>query len=158
MCSLIWLIISKNNVNNFINLSVEVKHKTRLLRIAISKIDIYPMQQKFWTKFQQLKLWSLCHYDRRCTVLKHATTPRKYAVISFTYIVLRLNWFHKGIKTTWYSLQWRLNERHGVSNHQHLDSLFSRCPGENQRRHQSPALLAFVRGIYRWPVDSPTKG
>ena len=25
----------------------------------------------------------------------------------------------------------------------------------DQRKHQSSALLAFVRGIHRWPVNSP---
>ena len=29
--------------------------------------------------------------------------------------------------------------------------------GEDQRKHQSPASLAFVRGIHRWPVKSPHK-
>ena len=28
----------------------------------------------------------------------------------------------------------------------------------DQRKHQSVALLAFVRGIHRWPVNSPHKG
>ena len=28
----------------------------------------------------------------------------------------------------------------------------------DQRKHQSSASLAFVRGIYRWPVNSPYKG
>ena len=32
------------------------------------------------------------------------------------------------------------------------------CPGANQTKHQSYASLAFVRGIYRWPVNSPHKG
>ena len=32
------------------------------------------------------------------------------------------------------------------------------CLGADQRKHQSCALLAFVRGIHRWPVDSPHKG
>ena len=27
----------------------------------------------------------------------------------------------------------------------------------DQRKHQSSALLAFVRGIHRWPVNSPHK-
>ena len=31
------------------------------------------------------------------------------------------------------------------------------CSGTDQRRHQNPASLAFVRGIHRWPVDSPHK-
>ena len=29
--------------------------------------------------------------------------------------------------------------------------------GENQRKHQSSTSLAFVRGIHRWPMDSPPK-
>ena len=32
------------------------------------------------------------------------------------------------------------------------------CSGSDQRKHQSSTLLAFVRGIHRWPVDSPHKG
>ena len=31
-------------------------------------------------------------------------------------------------------------------------------PGANQRKHQNSASLAFVRGIHRWPVNSPHKG
>ena len=30
--------------------------------------------------------------------------------------------------------------------------------GTDERKHQSPALQAFVRGIHRWPVNSPHKG
>ena len=29
--------------------------------------------------------------------------------------------------------------------------------GADQRKHQCPASLAFVRGIHRWPVNSPHK-
>ena len=32
------------------------------------------------------------------------------------------------------------------------------CWGADQRKHQSSASLAFVRGIHRWPVDSRHKG
>ena len=32
------------------------------------------------------------------------------------------------------------------------------CLGADQRKHQSSASLAFVRGIHRWPVNSPRKG
>ena len=31
------------------------------------------------------------------------------------------------------------------------------CSGVDKRRHQSSASLAFVRGIHRWPVNSPHK-
>ena len=30
--------------------------------------------------------------------------------------------------------------------------------GADQRKHQSSAQVAYVRGIHRWPVDSPHKG
>ena len=30
--------------------------------------------------------------------------------------------------------------------------------GADQRKHQSSASLAFVRGIHRWPVNLPHKG
>ena len=30
--------------------------------------------------------------------------------------------------------------------------------GTHQRKHQSSAPLAFVRGIHRWPVNSRAKG
>ena len=32
------------------------------------------------------------------------------------------------------------------------------CSSADQRIHQSSASLAFVRGIHRWPVNSPHKG
>ena len=32
------------------------------------------------------------------------------------------------------------------------------CSGVDQRKHESAASLAFVRGIHRWPVNSPHKG
>ena len=40
-----------------------------------------------------------------------------------------------------------------------LTSVYSNVySGADQRKHQSSASLAYVRGIYRWPVDSPHKG
>ena len=56
------------------------------------------------------------------------------------------------------ALQWRHNEHNGVSNHRRLECLLNRLSDADQRKHQSSASLAFVRGIHRWPVDSPHKG
>ena len=57
------------------------------------------------------------------------------------------------------ALQRRYNGRNGVSNHQPHDCLLKRYnTGADQRKQQSSASLAFVRGIHRWPVDSPHKG
>ena len=32
------------------------------------------------------------------------------------------------------------------------------CSGSDKKKHQSSVSLAFVRGIHRWPVNSPHKG
>ena len=51
------------------------------------------------------------------------------------------------------SLQWRHNEYDGVSKHQPHDCLLY----SDQRKHQSSASLAFMRGIHRWPMNFPHK-
>ena len=60
--------------------------------------------------------------------------------------------------TTLLPLQWRHDERHGVSNHRRHDCLLNRLLDADKRKHQSSAPLAFVRGIHRSPVNSPHKG
>ena len=68
----------------------------------------------------------------------------------------------------WNSLHWRHNEHDGVSNHQPLDwirlttthvlqDILAVYSGTDQRKHQSSASLAFLRGIHRWPVKFPHK-
>ena len=54
-------------------------------------------------------------------------------------------------------LQWRHNERDGVSNHWHLRCLLKCWFRLRSKKHQSSASQAFVRGIHRWPVNSPHK-
>ena len=54
-------------------------------------------------------------------------------------------------------LQWRHNGLDGVSNHQPRHCYSTVHSGANQRKHQSPISLAFVREIHRWPVNSPHK-
>ena len=56
------------------------------------------------------------------------------------------------------TLQWRHNERDGVSNHRRQECVLNRLFRADQRKHQSSASLAFVKGIHRWPVNSPLKG
>ena len=51
------------------------------------------------------------------------------------------------------SLQWRHNERDGVSNHDRRDCLLNR-----NRLFGYRSALTFLKGIHRWPVDSPHKG
>ena len=51
------------------------------------------------------------------------------------------------------SLQWRHNGRDGVS-----VVCSTVCSGADERKHQSSASLAFMRGIHQWPVGSHLKG
>ena len=39
-----------------------------------------------------------------------------------------------------------------------ITRLFTVYAGAGERKHQRSASLAFVRGIHRWPVNSPHKG
>ena len=56
------------------------------------------------------------------------------------------------------SLHWRQNGSDGVYITS-VSSVYSTvCSGVYQRKHQSSASVLFVRGIYRWPVNSPHKG
>ena len=64
------------------------------------------------------------------------------------------NPLHKTVLST---LHWR----HVMSSSQitRLTIVYSTVyPGADQRKHQSSASLAFVRGIHRWPVNYPHKG
>ena len=45
-----------------------------------------------------------------------------------------------------------------ASQNSSISTVLAVCSVAHQRNHQSSASLAFVRGIHRWPVDSPHKG
>ena len=51
-------------------------------------------------------------------------------------------------------LQWRLNERNGVSNHRRLDCLLNCLLG---RRSKKTSKLWPLWGIHQWPLDFPHK-
>ena len=55
------------------------------------------------------------------------------------------------------SLQWCHNGCDGVSNHQPHDCLLNRLFRRRLKKHQSSASLTFMRGIHRWPMNSPHK-
>ena len=56
------------------------------------------------------------------------------------------------------TLCWLHNGRNSISNHQPHDCLLNLYSSADQRKHQSSASLAFVRGIHRWWVNSSHKG
>ena len=55
-------------------------------------------------------------------------------------------------------VHWRNNEHTCVSNNRRLDCLLSRLFWRRSKKISNSASLAFVKGIYRWPVNSPHKG
>ena len=55
------------------------------------------------------------------------------------------------------SLHWRHHGHNSVSNHQPHDFYSTVYSDTDQRKYQSSASLAFVRGIHRRPVNSPHK-
>ena len=55
------------------------------------------------------------------------------------------------------ALQWRHNGRDSVSNNQSHHCLLNGLFRRRSKKTSSSASLAFVRGIHRWPVNSPLK-
>ena len=71
--------------------------------------------------------------------------------------IFRSSYNHAYTISSPHSLQWRHYGRDSVSNHQPHDCLLNVYSAVDQRKRQSSVSLAFVRGIHRWPVNSPHK-
>ena len=103
---------------------------------------------------QELYLIVYVHKSRKRTIQSWISIPQKWAMIFIHNAVKKMhkcNWGH--------SLRWRHNESDGFSNHQPYAYVYSIVySGADQRKHQSSASLAFVRGIRRWPVNSSHNG
>ena len=74
----------------------------------------------------------------------HMVDPTLYQLIS---LLFRVNWT--------IPLQWRHNGHDGITSLRIV--YWTVYSGTDQTKHQSSASLAFVRGIHRWPVNSPHK-
>ena len=57
-----------------------------------------------------------------------------------------------------YTLQWRHNGRHSVSNHQPLDCLLKRLFRRRSKKTSQPRVTGLGAGIHRGPVNSPHQG
>ena len=90
------------------------------------------------------------------SVAKHRLTLLLKSLNKNQVALVRLE-VHSAVITCCIPLQWRHNGHDGVSNHQPHDYLLNRLFGRRAKKHQSSAALAFVRGIHRWPVNSPHK-
>ena len=109
-------------------------------------------------------IWSLIHGSSWSGLIKVGPGDIVHTEIYFHcrrfYVLLyvfRCHCFCMALFLMGSSLRWRQNGRDSVSNHQPHDCLLNRYSDVNQRKHQSSASLAFVRGIHRGPVNSPHK-
>ena len=93
-----------------------------------------------------------CMHYTRCKLSSIGRTKTVWYFNFANYISSLLN-----MMLVWFQLQWRHNGCDWISNHQPHDCLLSVYSVAHQRKHQSSASLAFVRGIHRWPVNSPHK-
>ena len=73
-------------------------------------------------------------------------------------IFVRENAFEIAVYEWRSHIQWRHNERDGVSNHRPLDCLLNRLFRRRSKKLQSSTSLTFVWGIHRWPVNSAHNG
>ena len=106
-------------------------------------------------------------YPAECTIIKTSVISIWFYVFGVT-IFLSLGIFEHFVKSPeiiyWDRLDvcYALNDvilsamaSHITQPHDFYSTVYSSA---NQRKHQSSASLAFVRGIHRWPVNSPHKG
>ena len=108
-----------------------------------------PHKYQGWWWFDDAKSQVISNFDIDLSVLL-ANQKRLYIIVA----CWQQFWGRKFTVT----LQWRHNG-HDASQ---ITSLTIVCStgysGADQRKHQSSASLAFVRGIHRCPVNSPHKG
>ena len=106
---------------------------------------------------------STCNFAPDRVILKdggkigqcHAATKRNISRTVFIFVGIYCKYIWAA-STPSLSLEWRLNERTGISNHRRLDCLLNRL----FRRISKKATKLCVTGRcdHRWPVDSPHKG
>ena len=106
-------------------------------------------------------LVGLIHFYILCEILRDFIWWGDYLVwFKCANFGIPINTSTANLSIKWYalnwSLQWRNNERGGVSNRRH-SIVRSAVSGADQIKHQSFASLAFVRGFHRWVVDSSKK-
>ena len=104
--------------------------------------------------FSLICAWITAHMPiRRCRFLNR----RLFFTFRFLFTGWRHRCFHGNKSGSCETLQWRHNDHDSVSNHQPAIVYSTVYSEADQRLHQSSALLAFVWGIHRWPVNSPPK-
>ena len=104
---------------------------------------------------QWVFIW-IWHYVMTCIYSKQFTfmLEQKSSVNPLHAEILWGNRKNSFCQLSTLTLQRHHNEHHGVSNHQHLDCLLNRLfRFTSQKTSKLRASVAFVKGIYRWPVS-----
>ena len=149
--------------SNFRPSATVIRYQYRSNFCAYHYNDVTWASYRLSRKIANFALLTLCVGNPSVTDEKNAFIV-VVVKISLGWICVHLDIFYGFASLAlgkWYDcpatpLQWRHIECHCISNHRRLDFLLN--SGTDQRTHQSPASLAFVREIHRWPVNSPHKG
>ena len=93
----------------------------------------------------------------------HTRTKKKTRLLSRLWYAnkhteLQCKWPEQSPSLHLSALQWRHNERDGVSNHRRLDCLLKCLFRRRSKKTLEFRVTVFVRGNHRWPVDSHHKG
>ena len=97
-----------------------------------------------WEKMTPFPMRHFRLYFRACNWLHFGA---KFFERPMVFGISRRSWFQ--MRENLFPLQWRHNERDGISNHPTHDCLLTGYSGADQRKHDSSASLAFVWGIHR---------
>ena len=121
-------------------------------------IEVTPCSIETLSALNRCNISMLCHQKRGICQYSIWWRLTLALVAIKTIHVFKINawWVNTTMDTVW-TLQWRHNERDGVSNHQCHACFLKRLFRRRSKKHQISASLAFVRGIQRWPVNSPHK-
>ena len=94
-----------------------------------------------------------------CSSITSIGSRLEVSLIDIQFLIWNINLLHPGSWLLPYqTLQWRHNDRDGVSNHHPQGCLLNRLFRRRSKKHQTSASLAFVLGIHRWPLNSSHKG
>ena len=111
-------------------------------------------------------LWNHLFTSSKCSQFRGSQTPMKmvsrkylsYCVSLFLRLYSIINEISYYVYKLHTTLKWRYNGRDNGPNHRRFYCLLNRLFRRRSKKNQRSASAAFVRGIHRWPVNSPHKG
>ena len=127
----------------------------RLFRCRSKKTDNVIMRTVFpygWGNFKESRSTSIMNCQRSPRQFHLSWAVRTGLADIPTWQILAV-----GLVISHHHKHIALHERHVVSNHRPFDCLFNSLCRFTSNKHRSPYYWPFVRGIPRWPVNSPHK-